>query len=173
MAQQQIEARKKELEQCLVENPLNSLIQQLDLELKQNFFLGDNVDHEQNDPKIILKKTIKKCKSEINYSPAKVRSRNFLTNISYNCFNSIDFDNASFIISCFTCILFNLNPFFLSENLTMKATESMLRCCGTILFHIYILRNDNFIVLNKLSLKYQNALDIVNNFILEENSNFV
>ena len=173
MAQQQIEARKKELEQCLVENPLNSLIQQLDLELKQNFFLGDNVDHEQKDPKIILKKTIKKCKSEINYSPTKVRSRNFLTNISYNCFNSIDFDNASFIISCFTCILLNLNPFFLSENLTMKATESMLRCCGTILFHIYIFRNDNFIVLNKLSLKYQNALDIVNNFILEENSNFV
>ena len=123
MAQQQIEARKKELEQCLVENPLNSLIQQLDLELKQNFFLGDNVDHEQNDPKIILKNIIKKCKSEINYSPTKVRSRNFLTNISYNCFNSIDFDNASFIISCFTCILFNLNPFFLSENLTMKATE--------------------------------------------------
>ena len=74
MAQQQIEARKKELEQCLVENLLNSLIQQLDLELKQNFFLGDNVDHEQKDPKIILKKTIKKCKSEINYSPTKVRS---------------------------------------------------------------------------------------------------
>ena len=28
-------------------------------------------------------------------------------------------------------------------------------------------------MLNKLSLKYQNAFDIVNNFILEENNNFM
>ena len=39
-------------------------------------------------------------------------------------------------------------------------------------FYIYICRNDKFILLNKLSLKYQNAFDIVNNFILEENNNF-
>ena len=39
--------------------------------------------------------------------------------------------------------------------------------------YIYICRNDNFIALNRLSLKYQNAFDIINNFILEENNNFV
>ena len=39
--------------------------------------------------------------------------------------------------------------------------------------YICICRNDNFIALNRLSLKYQNAFDIINNFILEENNNFV
>ena len=39
-------------------------------------------------------------------------------------------------------------------------------------FYIYICRND-LIVLNKLSLKYQNAFDIVNNVILEKSNNFV
>ena len=58
MVQEQIEARKKELEQSLAQNPLNKLVQELgkDLDLNQNFFLGDNVDHEQtviNDQKII------------------------------------------------------------------------------------------------------------------------
>ena len=40
-------------------------------------------------------------------------------------------------------------------------------------FYIYICRSDNFIALNKLSLKYQNAFDILNNFILEHNNNFL
>ena len=40
-------------------------------------------------------------------------------------------------------------------------------------FYIYIRRNDNFIALNKLSLKYQNAFVILNSFILEDNNNFL
>ena len=40
-------------------------------------------------------------------------------------------------------------------------------------FYIYICRNDNFLALNKLLLKYQNAFDILNNFISEDNSNFL
>ena len=119
MAQQQVEARKKWLEQSLAQtqNSLKSLMQDMerDLELNQNFFLGNNVDHKQNvicNKKIIPKKMIKKCSNK-NYSPAKGKSRNFLTNISYNRLKRIDFDNVSFIIDCYTYILFNLNPFFL------------------------------------------------------------
>ena len=78
MTQQQIEARKKELEQSSVQNSLNSVVQELEkaLELNQNFFLGNNVDHKQNNSKIIPKKTIKKRweKSGKNYGPTKVKS---------------------------------------------------------------------------------------------------
>ena len=42
----------------------------------------------------------------------KINSINFSTNISYNHLKNIDFDNASFIIDCYTYILFSLNPFF-------------------------------------------------------------
>ena len=40
-------------------------------------------------------------------------------------------------------------------------------------FYNFICKNDNFIVLNKLSLKYQNASKIVNNFINENNEHFL
>ena len=83
MTQQQVEMKKKkELEQSLVQiqNPLKSIKEmERDLELNQNFFLDNNVDHEQNI--IPKKKTIKKRSNKI-YSPSKVKSKNFLTNIS-------------------------------------------------------------------------------------------
>ena len=40
-------------------------------------------------------------------------------------------------------------------------------------FYNFICKNDNFIVLNKLSVKYQNASEIVNNFIIENNKHFL
>ena len=76
MAKQQIEARKKELEQSLeqVQNPLKGILQDMEraLELNQSFFLDNNVDHEQT--LFIPKKQLKKCKSGKNYSPIKVKS---------------------------------------------------------------------------------------------------
>ena len=66
-------------------NPLKSIMQDMerDLVLNQDFFLGENVDHDQNiiySQKIIPKKIIKK-RSKKNYSPTKVKSRNSLTSI--------------------------------------------------------------------------------------------
>ena len=98
--------RKKELEQSLnqVQNPLKNIMQEIarDLALNQNFFLCDNVVHK---PKQIPEKAVKKSHHKKNYSPTKVKSKNLLTNISYNRLKNIDFDNASFIIDCYTYIL--------------------------------------------------------------------
>ena len=90
---------------------------------------------------------------------------------------SIDFDNASFIIDCFTYILFNLYPIFLELKFDNKSDRGYVETLWNYLvpnkFYIYICKNDNFIALNKLLLKYQNAFDILNNFIMEDNNNFV
>lgn len=43
MAQEQIEVRKKELDQSSAQSLVKEL--EKDLELNQNFLLGDNVDH--------------------------------------------------------------------------------------------------------------------------------
>ena len=126
-----------------------------DLKLNPNFFLGDNVDHKQKEicnQKIIPKKTIKKC-SNNNYSPTKVKSRNFLTNIPYNRLKHIDFNNVSFIIDFYSYILFNLNPFSLERKLDNKSdreyVETLWNYLIPIKFYIYICRNNNFIALNK------------------------
>ena len=55
--------------------PLKSIMESLEREVDQDFFSSDKV--------IIPKKTIKK-RSFNNYSPTKVKARNFLTNILYN-----------------------------------------------------------------------------------------
>ena len=74
MTQQQVELRKKELEQSLVQdqNPLKNVLESMegDLEVNQDFFLSDNVDHE----KIIPQKKMKKYSSSKSYRPTKVKS---------------------------------------------------------------------------------------------------
>ena len=126
--------------------------------------------------KLFQKKTIKKGSNKI-YSPSKVQPKHFLTNISYNRLKSTDFDNASFIIGCFTYILFNLNPFFLEQKFDDESDREYVETLSNYLvlneFYIYICRNDNFLTLNKQLLKYQNAFDILNNFILEDNNSFL
>ena len=90
-----------------------------ELELSQNFFLDDNANcgQQQQQQHFILKKTIRRCSSRRKriYNPTKVKWRDFVTNISYNRLRNMDFNNALFIIDCFTYILFNLNPSFLER----------------------------------------------------------
>ena len=40
-------------------------------------------------------------------------------------------------------------------------------------FYIFICKHNNFNVLNKLSLKYQNASETVNNFFIKNNEHFL
>ena len=107
MTQQKVELRKRELEQSLMQeqNPSKKVVLDMDkiLELNQNFFWDNNV----NSQKIIPKKEMRKSRNSKNYSPTKVKTRNFLTTISYNCLKNIDFNIALFIIDCYTNILFN------------------------------------------------------------------
>ena len=114
------------------QNLLKSIMQDMErnLELTRNFFLGNNVDHEQ---KIIPKKTIKKCSNK-NYSPTKVKSKNFLMNISYSRLKYVDFVNASFIIDCYTYILFNGNPFFLEQKFDDKSDRENVETLWNCLF---------------------------------------
>ena len=111
MAQEQVEIIKRELEQSLErntekQNPLNNLVQGLKhkLELSQNFFLDNNLNCSQQQ------------QQQEHFIPTKIKSRNFLTNTSYNRFKHMDFNNASFIIDCFTNILVNLNSFSVEQN---------------------------------------------------------
>lgn len=90
---------------------------------------------------------------------------------------NIDFDNASFIVDCYTYILFNLNPFFVEQKFDKKTDREYVQTLWNYLipdkFYVCICKNDNFLTLNKLTLKFQNANEIVNNFILEIAKNFL
>ena len=126
----------------------------------------------------IPKKELRRCShKKKRYSARMIKSRNFLANISYNRLKHIEFDNALLIIDCFTYILFNLNRFFLQQKFDDEYDREYVRMLLIYLFpkefYIFICKNDNFIVLNKLSLKYQNASEIANDFIVENNEDFL
>ena len=74
MTQKQVELRKREPEQSLIQeqNSLKNVLVDVerDLELNQNFFLGDNVDR----GKIIPKREMRKNRNSKNYSTAKVKA---------------------------------------------------------------------------------------------------
>ena len=70
-----------------------------------------------------------------------------------------------------------MNPFFLERKFNQESDREYVKTLWNYLipneFYIYTCRNDNFITLNKLLLKYQNAFGILNNFILEDSNNFL
>ena len=74
MTQKQVELRKREPEQSLIQeqNSLKNVLVDVerDLELNQNSFLGDNVDR----GKIIPKREMRKNRNSKNYSTAKVKA---------------------------------------------------------------------------------------------------
>ena len=71
-----------------------------DLEvLDQNFYMGNNVDQQKNS------KFTKVLKERKRYSSTKVKTKNFLTNISYKRLTKKKFTNKSFITDYFAFIL--------------------------------------------------------------------
>ena len=90
-----------------------------------------------------------KYSSNKNYSPTKVKLKNVLTDISYNRLKSADFNNASFLIDCYTYILFTLNPFFLEREFDEKNDRNFAEILWNYLvpneLYICICRNNNFI----------------------------
>ena len=129
-------------------------------ELNQDFFSSDNV--------IIPKKTIKK-RSFNNYSPTKVKARNVLTNILYNRVKDEDFNNRSFIIDCYSFILLYLNPFHLDQKFENSVEKDYVEALWQLQipndFYAFICRPENYKILNKLELKFQETSEIVKTYV--------
>ena len=138
--------------------PLKSTTESLEREVNQDFFSSDNV--------IIPKKTIKK-RSFNNYSPTKVKVRNFLTNISYNRVKD-DFNNRSLIIDCYSFILLYLNPFYLDRKFENSVEKDYVEVLWQLQipndFYVLICRPKNYKILNKLKLKFQETSEIVKTY---------
>ena len=97
----------------------------------------------------------------VNYSPTKVKAKNFLTNVSYNRIKNSDFGNRSFIIDSYSFILLYLNPFYLEKKFENILDREFVNVVWYLLipndFYNFISQPENFETLNKLKLKYQDA----------------
>ena len=64
--------------------------------------------------KIVNRHKIIYTATRIKYSPTRIKSKNFSSNISYTGISKNDFYNENFILDVYVLIVKNLNPFSLS-----------------------------------------------------------
>ena len=76
--------------------------------------------------KIINRHRIRYTETRIKYSPTRIKSRNFLSNISYTGINKNDFYNENFILDVFVLLVKNLNPLSLQRKISDKLKQEMV-----------------------------------------------
>ena len=124
---------------------------------------------QQTESKIVNRHKVRYTATRIKYSPTRIKSRNFLSNISYTGISKNDFYNESFILDVYVLIVKNLNPFSLNRKLSDKTKHEMVymlwRECIPSEFYRYICEEKNFIYLNGRDVGQPGGLKIVGNLI--------
>ena len=119
--------------------------------------------------KIVNRHKIRYTATRIKYSPTRIKSINFLSNISYTGINKNDFYNENFILDVYVLLVKNLNPFSLNRKVTDKTTHEMVyvlwRECIPSDFYRYICKEKNLIYLNGEDIGQPGVLEIVGSFI--------
>ena len=130
---------------------------------------------QQTKNKILNRHKIRYTATRIKYSPTRIKSRNFLSNISYTGISKNDFYNENFILDVYVLLVENLNPFSLSRKVSDKTNHEMVymlwRGCIPSDFSRYICEEKNFIYLNGRDVGQPGVLEIVGNFIDQEKQN--
>ena len=125
--------------------------------------------------KISNKRKIRYTSTRIKYSPTRIKSRNFLSNISYTGISKNDFYNENFILDVYVLLVKNLNLFSLSRKVTDKTKHEMVymlwRERVPSEFYRYICKEKNFIQLNGRDVGQPGVLDIVDGFINQGKQN--
>ena len=135
------------------------------------------IEENQNSSKgdIVSRHRIRYTSPRIKYSPTRIKSRNFLSNISYTGINKKDFYNENFILDIFVLLVKNLNLFSLSRKALDKTKHEMVymiwRECIPVDFCRYICEENNFIYLNGCDAGHPGVLKIVGKFINQKKEN--
>ena len=91
--------------------------------------------------------------SKRKYTTARIKSRNFLSNISYVGINKEDFYNENFIFDVCLLVTKNLNPFSLDRKLSDENKHEMIymlwKECMLEKFYKHICKENNFLYLSR------------------------
>ena len=88
--------------------------------------LEKNVDFYPSEKSVINRQKSRYTATRIKYSPTRVKSRNFLSNVSYTGISKGDFYNENFILDVYILIVKNLNPFSLQRKTSDKLKHEMI-----------------------------------------------
>ena len=124
---------------------------------------------------IAKRKKVRYTATRIKYSPIRVKSRNFLSNIGHNSINKADFYNENFILDVFILLVKNLNPFSLQRKISDKFKYEMIymlwRECVPAAFYRFIGQEENVRYLNGRDVSQPGVLEIVGKFVDMDKNN--
>ena len=107
---------------------------------------------------------------------ARIKSQNFLTNISYNGVKEEDFFDRSFVLDIYVLTTKNINPFSLEGNIFYVKDREMINMfwedCNEPSFHKRICQPEYFLYLNGKNVIYPQVAEIVMNYIEADDENF-
>ena len=143
--------------------------------LQQNNLPEKNQDFSPTEKSIVKRHKIRYTATRIKYSPTRVKSRNFLLNISYTGISKGDFYNENFILDVYILLVKNLNPFSLQRKTSDKLKHEMVymlwRECIPAEFYRCICQDENFKYLNGRDVSQPGVLEIVGTFIDQHKDN--
>ena len=159
---------------------MNSVIQsqsrteqeQKDMAMLLSTFI-ENTDDQQNQSSSQDNNVVpKKNKRRSDYSSTKVKTRNFLANLSYRRFKQSDFNNGNFIVHILSLLVPNFNPINLDIKIEVEKERQMVKfmwdVCLPNEFVLFILKHENYNQISQPNLTYQKANNIVRNYIAED-----
>ena len=111
------------------------------------------------------------------YTSSRIKTRNFLSNISYTGVKSEDFADNNFTFDRITLLTKNINPFLLERKITsLKKREIIYMLwdqCIERTFYKHLCENDNFIYLNGKNVLYSKTAQIVLDYLKKDPRNVV
>ena len=111
------------------------------------------------------------------YTSSRIKTSNFLSNISYTGVKSEDFADNNFTFDTITLLTKNINPFLLEQKIVDAKNRDIIYMlwdeCIEKTFYKHICENDNFIYLNGKNVLYSKTTQIILNYLNKDASNMV
>ena len=137
--------------------------------------LPEKKQNSSTEDSIIKRHGTRHTATRIKYSPTRIKSRNFLSNISYTGINKTNFYNENFILDVYILLVKNLNLFSLQRKTPDKLKHEMVymlwRECIPSEFYRYICQDENFKYLDGRDVNQSGVLEIIGNFIDQNKEN--
>ena len=157
---------------------MNELIKHsvIEMEQKPENDHGFSWDVESNQKqKSVMAKNLKRRVKP--YTSSRIKTRNFLSNISYTGVKSEDFVDKNFTFDMITLLTKKNNPFSLERKIVdLKNREiiySLWDQCIERTFYKHIYENDNFIYLNSKNVLYSKTAQIVLEYLKKDPRNII
>ena len=134
-------------------------------------------DESAKGPDFFQSNKLSNKRTDRKYTTTRIKSRNFLSNISYVGINKEDLYNQNFIFDIYLLMTKNLNPFSLDRKLNDLNKHGMIymvwKECMSAQFYKFICREENFLYLNGKNVLQPKVSKILTNFVAGNEKNYV